>query len=465
MIEDPKYLTHEATSIFIRGDIQKNMPPDLYNLDQEFAKTKKNRNSITILSLIIFTLLFLAAAYGVTKYIEYQNSQIPININAFEDVNLREIFDKAKQYEKEMKSANRDLEDLYIKQESALKELTRIAQDKINLIEAQNLGGKDRQIKLIENQLAEQLKNEEIVWTSKISDAQEKIKIVQDKIDSYDTRILEKAKEQESIINNQQKRFDMEMEESVKYYEDKIQKLKSDQIKQLEIINQANKDIILTLKSNNQALIKSLEEKYNPVFGEDFDFLEANGENVNLPEFSLNAKDQILFNEGLLSLESLNKSIDDFYNVSRVFEKLGEIPYYNSPSDAILYIEKLYYSSIDEFTNFVDRVSPLLTSKNILIENKISEIEQYGYFLQDFVKTNRVNGIIIDPRNRDIKLFVDSMYNIKPQSIGYIYRNDSDFIGTIKFKTVKGRLVGNIEELASSNRGLKPFDKILIDLK
>ncbi len=466
IVEDPKTLTHQATTIFIKDDSNNNAPPELYDLDLEFANTKNNKNKITIVSLIIFTLIFIAAAYGVTKYIEYQNSQIPISINAFEDVNLREIFDKAKQYEKQMRDAVRDLDDLYIKKEAAINELNRNADSAISIIEEDNPANKTSQIKQIEIELTESLQREEEFWSTEITMAKARISSIQEKIDSYDTRILEKAKEQESIINNQQQRFDMEMEQSVKYYEDKIKGLQDDHLNQIDNISLTNKDIISTIRRKNEENVVSLEDKYNPDFTEDYLFIDETSEQEVSP-FKFVSEDirDIIFNEGLLIRDDVESQITDIYQAENTFLRLREIPYYNSPKQAIGYLEQKYHESVNEYSSLINDVSPVLENKNTKIEEQFGELEQLNYFLTNYVKTNRVNGVIIDPRKNSIKVFIDPIYKVEDGTVGFVFRNDSDFIGTIEFETTNGILVGQVLDLVAKDRGLNPFDMILINLK
>lgn len=464
--DNARLLTHKATTLFIKGNTSSSAPPKLYDLDMEFANTKKNKSRITVVSLIIFTLLFSAAAYGVTQYIEYQNSRIPISINAFEDVNLREIFDKAKQYEKEMRDAVRDLDDLYQSRENALDQLNVNAENAIRIVEAENPKNKVTRINRIKLELNNTLETEEELWAGEIEKAKERINSIQVKIDSYDTRILEKAKEQESIINNQQQRFDIEMEKSVKYYEEKISQLQIDHISQIENINLTNKDIVTKIRSKNKRYVESLEEKYNPEFSEEFSFLSIY-EKKEVKAFNIRAEaiDDIAFKEGLIDKGQIADRIKEVYQAERTFIKLKEIPYYNSPKQAIGYLEEKYHNFVDEFNNLVSNVTPLLKDKNRRINVQEGELEQLNYFLTSYVKKNRINGVIIDPRYDHIKLFIDPIYQVTDGTIGFIFRNDSDFIGTIEFKTYNGELIGVIKQLVDGERGINPFDMILIKLK
>lgn len=472
IIEDRRLLTHEATTLFIREEIGHNAPPELYDLDQEFANTKHNRNKVITISLIVFTTLSIAAAYGVTRYIEYQNSRIPISIDAFEDVNLREIFDTAKKHEKEMQDARRDLEDLYQGKEAAINALKESAERKKDVVETENPPDKAAQLRRIDRELEENIKIEEAVWDAEIAKVQARIDRIQEDIDSYDTRILEKAKEQEELINNQQKRFDMEMEKSVEYYEKKIQEIQEGHASQLESINRNNQEIIETIKVKHIEEVSRLENLYNPELDDDFDFL-VDYEQPELKQYYLNVKNinPVIFDEEILDKDNVQARLDQLVLAENTFKKLREIPYYNFPDSALQYLETQYNRSVGHYAQVIKNVAPVIEGKNSIIEKRnalissqYSELEQIDFFLKSYVKGNRINGVIIDPRPRNMKVYIDPIYEVYSNTVGFVFRNDSDFIGTIKFKEHDGNLVAVIDQLLNKDRGIKSFDMILIQL-
>ncbi|MBN2617940.1 MAG: hypothetical protein JXR64_06475 [Spirochaetales bacterium] len=463
---DVRELTRKATSLFIRSSISNTEPPKLYNLDVEFANTKKNKNLIITGSLVIFILVSLAAAFFVTKYIEIQNSKIPISINAFEDVNLREIFDKAKQYENDMKNAQRDLQDLYSNRDTAIKTLQTNAENAIKLLDTQNSEDKNYRISRIRTELKNNIASEEELWQAEISLVNDRIKSIQDKMDTYDTRILEKAKEQEELINNQQKRFDLEMEESVKYYENKIKELVNEQSREIKELTLTNNNMLETVKYKYEQKIDILENLYNPLPEDDFLFLNnyesAQSPNIVLSSNSINTE---LFNEGILDKNHIENEINNINQVNSVFKKIKEIPYYNFPSSALLYIEDSYKNTIHEYSNIIAKLTPVIENKNRQIQEQKTALDQLGFFLTNYIQKNKINGIVIDPRGQMIKISIDPIYTITNGMTGYVYRNDSDFIGTVKLYNEGQNQIAEIDQLSNPNRRIEPFDMILLNLK
>lgn len=258
----------------------------------------------------------------------------------------------------------------------------------------------------------------------------------------------------------------MEMEKSVQYYETKINDLQKDNLKQINSITVTNRNVLGSIKEQNANDMASLEDKYNPEFNEDYKFISDSLNSVNIPFDLKNRKiDDLMYNEGLLFRDDIKAKVKEIYQVESTFSRLKEIPYYNSPKQSIAYLEQSYYSAIDSYNSLINNVTPILKNKNIRLNEQLGELEQLNYFLTSFVKENRVNGLIIDPRQNSIKIFIDPIYKIEDGNIGYVYRNDSDFIGTIKFRYYENELIGIVEELVSKERGIEPFDMILVNLK
>ncbi|MGL1893983.1 MAG: ELKS/Rab6-interacting/CAST family protein [Spirochaetaceae bacterium] len=464
IVLNDKNLTHNATTLFIHEESEHNIPPKLYDLDLEFSNTKKNKNRVTVVSLILFTLIFIAAAYFVTRYIENQNSQVPISIDAFEDVNLREIFDKAKQYNKEMKDARRELKDLITQKEAGILDLEDRASGQTQIINTENPINKASKINSIKDSLEIDIKNHTESYDKAILQLENRIISIQDNIDSYDTRIVKKAQEQEELINNQQKRFDMEMEKSVDYYEGKIKDLENTHKLQVENIVLNNTELIKTINKNNDIYAKSLEDKYNPKLFQDY-LTNVTLNNINIDTLRSNNIGDTIYDEGLLNRDKVDIQLQKVINAKETFNNLKDIPYYNYPKQAINYLENVYQGTVGDYTDLIKMVGPKINFKNSVIRSKTYEIDQMDYFLTNYVKTSRVNGVIIDPRNSAIKVFMDPIYNIKEDTTGLVFRNDSDYIGMIQFKYRNGVLIARVLQLSDENRGINPFDKILINLK
>ncbi len=105
-------------------------------------------------------------------------------------------------------------------------------------------------------------------------------------------------------------------------------------------------------------------------------------------------------------------------------------------------------------------------SKNAIISRMDRAINQYLYSLDYLTKKNRENGYILDARNPElIILYINRIYNINDGDLGYVFRRDDKFIGTIRFSVFPDDITGSLVGLASEKEPFEPFDKILVDFK
>ncbi len=80
------------TSLFLKKEmVASSEKTVVYNLEREFSGTRKNRGFKTYLSLAAFGVILLAGTFGATSYIEHRNTNIPITIADFEDINMQEL--------------------------------------------------------------------------------------------------------------------------------------------------------------------------------------------------------------------------------------------------------------------------------------------------------------------------------------------------------------------------------------
>ena len=65
--------------------------PKMYDLDKEFESVRKNKKHTILWPLIIMFIISILLTVGITYYIRYQNRQISVNVDVFEDINLRKL--------------------------------------------------------------------------------------------------------------------------------------------------------------------------------------------------------------------------------------------------------------------------------------------------------------------------------------------------------------------------------------
>lgn len=90
-------VTHQSVRLFLGKELsslEKNTKASPYNLIDEYAKTRKNKNYRVWLLLALCFFGVFTASTAITLAVSHANSQIEINIASFDDLNLRTLLNK-----------------------------------------------------------------------------------------------------------------------------------------------------------------------------------------------------------------------------------------------------------------------------------------------------------------------------------------------------------------------------------
>ena len=82
--------------------------PVIYSLEDEFAKTKKNRHFFLYVLVLGFISFLVFGTYVLTTKAQREQKDSDIRITEFEDLKLRELLDTAKNQEKKIERAKEE---------------------------------------------------------------------------------------------------------------------------------------------------------------------------------------------------------------------------------------------------------------------------------------------------------------------------------------------------------------------
>ncbi len=97
--------------------------PEHYDLENEYEKTKQNKNHTVLLMLLALVALVVGIAYGITAFIAYQNKKIDVDIDVFADTNLIELFDMVSRTEDALASAQSEKARIEMLRQTELQEI------------------------------------------------------------------------------------------------------------------------------------------------------------------------------------------------------------------------------------------------------------------------------------------------------------------------------------------------------
>jgi hypothetical protein len=481
-----KELARQNTSIFFDQKIREvSADHKVYNIFEEFAKTRNNRSMIVPLVITAMVILLGAVAIIVTQYINRSIRAQPVDIQAFEDINLKDLLDVAKRNQQEMDKVAQDLEKLNFDYKA---ELDQIESDKNAALDTNAL------LKLPSADLnsrnaaarAEAAKKAQAVrdkYEPLIAQKKKEQATIQAKVNAYDTQAMAKAQENAAILDSQKRLFDENMKNQKNYYEQRIAEIETTRSRQIADAEKQKDDLAKSLvnkyegmladqKKQYETQIASLIAKYNPTFNDQrsIDLLAKTQGGSNA--FAQKAYPAVLGKENLMSeadYKALAQNMDDFLYVSG---KLRSVPYINSVPNALSQLEEkgvstaaVYQGAVESLAKTLNRKNDLLSNSEAMIRDRDARIDRFNYALSYYTSDLREVGIIVDPRDRaNITLFLSPAYSVTDGMTGWIFRYDDNFIGSVRFKQKGADITAAAKDIVPG-KTISPFDKILLEVE
>ncbi|MCL1834299.1 MAG: hypothetical protein FWG49_07345, partial [Leptospirales bacterium] len=258
---------------------------DIYSLQHEFAKTKKNINWLVIILVLIFITAIAVFTIFFKRYTDKKEGLIDVDISEFDDVRLKDILHSSSMAENNIQIKSNELESLIIKMRNQILEINNKYLARVNTLLDQGLPLPETYEKL--NDLKKSEQNEinkiRVQYESGINAKRQEIYQLQKEKREKDKRLAAIKKDGVAITD-----------------EDKVYQVK---MKNLYDVSSSG---LASMADFYDRYNKYLIQKYNPVFLSDElkSSIEKNSkisEKRNLKEY-----DDILGKENILSKKQFN---------------------------------------------------------------------------------------------------------------------------------------------------------------
>ena len=259
--------THKEVALFL-GDELKNQDEQhavTYDLVEEYAKTAKNKKKFVWILLGICVFIVTAGTFLTAALVSKSNHRITINIDSFDDLNLRSLLNSAGRVQNLYETAVKNKQTL---EENRDDELTQAQQTRENALftleSVASVATKDSinerkiKIELDYNTEIERIKQE---YEPKIAESELEIQKYKAQVDSYDKNRLSEAQGAESSLDSTKQLHDIEMKTQAERYEKKIRELRQQLVAQQIKAAQDQKNAVEEVRSIYQAKIDLLDPK------------------------------------------------------------------------------------------------------------------------------------------------------------------------------------------------------------
>jgi phage host-nuclease inhibitor protein Gam len=470
-------LVERSKQVFLREIVNEfRRKQQQYDVGVEFAKTRRNRSLLVPLTIIGLIAIFSVVVIGVTRYIQSASRSIQVNIQDFADVNLRDVLDEASRLQTQLAAARRELEQVRTTLENGVSQVERNRDRAIQLLQEEELSAAARNTRTqqLESQAQSEIASLNAEYLPRIEELDARIADLQDQIAQYDSRQLEQAREQEQILDNQRQLHELEINQIREEYEAEIAEITDNYEREISELETYQRDFEATVRQRHANEIARLIRLYNPRLEG-----EATGELLNAPETEAAAAfggvgsySPMLSREGIVSRGRYEELASQYAAIGTILGRLREVPYENSVPEALTQIDRRTrdliagYESIREGLEetVLDRDS-IIAARNTTIAEQEGQIQEFLFALDELARVNGDTGYILDPRDpEEVVVYVSRIRSVEVGSIGYVFRRDDEFVGTIRFVLRDGRvgaeLVDTVEDMH-----MRAFDKVLIDVQ
>ena len=253
--------------LFLQDDIYafNREKPKMYDLEKEFANVKKQKKHTILWPLIILFIISVLLTLGITYYIRYQNRQISVNVDVFEDINLRKLLDMVSKIEDQIE----DTKDQKINAEKQRTlEIDSLAAEKeaeLITVESLPISAKEKESRRaeIEARYENTIADITTKYDNEIALLDLTLTDLQDQLNAYDSANIERAQQQQAAIDSQRQLFEIEKQQLTESYETTINDLQTQLSALQSEENSMRVRITEEIAGQYQAQYAALEKSYN----------------------------------------------------------------------------------------------------------------------------------------------------------------------------------------------------------
>ncbi|HNX22813.1 MAG TPA: hypothetical protein PKG60_02115 [Spirochaetota bacterium] len=410
---------------------------EVYSLENEFSKTRKNKNWLVFIIVFVFILITVAFTLIFTYYTGEKDKNIDVSITEFNDLRLKEILNSSRLAENNIQIRNNELQSLLVEMKNKILEVNNRYLVKENSILDKGISAEAARSRTAELNKAEQseINGIKAQYESKINEKVAQINRIQEEKRAEEIK-LEKAKKNIGNIGDENKIYAMKMKS----------------------LSDSSQSGLASMADYYNRYVKYLILKYNPVFssGELRVSLDKNSNRNEIK--NLRGYDDLFQKENVLSRKRFDDLRVKIYEHDLLVQRLIGVGYENSVPPALKSIDNLSSSIVNDYENLWFGLVSTVKQKN-------SQIEDYKTALDAVLKEKPESGYIISAENpARISIHINRLLTVKEGGTGLVFRTDDKYIGKIEFYRTADGLKAKVVSLAGSNK-MRPFDRILIKIK
>ncbi|MFO8063790.1 MAG: hypothetical protein R6V29_04065 [Spirochaetia bacterium] len=490
-----KDLVQRSKQLFLREAFEEfRRSQETYNLEEEFAKTKRNRTLVVPAVVVGIVLFFAVAAVGMSLYVDRSTQQVDVGEAEFEDVSLRDVLNSWLEIEQDLEDVEDNIEQLTEERETRVRLAERAGERRIEILELTEMGDDERAERIAEVEQETQQRIAEL--TERYDEQIDQLEARADDLErrqeeEFDQAQVQAALERDDLVRDERRLLRLELGELEKFYDERLATMQDayeaeleafdeDAQQMREVLTQQYEDEIAELEEEHEQEIEELTERYNPDMSDD-DIAELLDASLSEAEVSDSYTD-VLSATGALSRSEYEELRNELSEINTLIERLQEIPYENSVPEVLEQLESRtaalsnqyeqvwtelsasYESLSDEYAELEHEAETAEDRFEERLQRRTESIGSFEHAFSELIVSDREDGFVVDAREHSrIMVFLDRIRDVDEDTKGVIFREREGFIADVSFHVEDGRIFASAQNVAE-DREIKPFDRILLRL-
>ena len=257
--------THKEVMLFLDEELsllQRENENSSYNLEKEYEQTKKHKSLFSFLILVGCLIVVIFVSWGLKRYINQKNENITVNLEEFDNLNLKGLLDSVSKVQTNYDTAIKEKSRIISQKELALQDAQSKLENELFVIDSLKLPDEKeilRRKSLAENAYKKNVAQINAQYDEQIAIIEAEANEYKQQLAEYDSAKIESAKEQEKLLNSERQVQELERKKLIKEYEDRLSAVNADFTEYKETSNKRMKNSVTEVAKKYQAEIDTLE--------------------------------------------------------------------------------------------------------------------------------------------------------------------------------------------------------------
>lgn len=405
-------LTHKEVALFLGDDlhIQNDENITTYNLVDEYAKTRHHRNFFVWLLLLACFFVVGTGTVTAIGILSHSHKQISINIDSFDDLNLRALLSSAGRAQSLYDTA---VKNKLAAEESYENELSQAAQKRDKefftlqtVAKVASSGAIQKRRESIEKEYEESVLQIHEKYDSQLLEIDGEIEKYRKQLKKYESPELAHAQEAESTLDSTKQLHDLEMRAQADRYEKKLKELRLQLLTQQARAVEEQRQAVEEVRTIYQAKIDLLDPKAREQSKvQDQIIMEAGIKKQTATSALWKSVESLEFNESAYTaafsepskylVQSLKSARSGLRDLETVASRFKPIPMENSIKDYVPALVHQSYQIAGGLAEAGVKMQEEIEGLKSDVSSLKAKIKERDSLLDSFIAQNPCDGIII----------------------------------------------------------------------